>query len=169
MQLIPRGSDLKTVAPSLSFFDFFSLSLFLYFSTSTFFWYVRRSAAVAFRQLSRSVSALGALGWIAQHQATGREASWENCRILPGYFPPSPGTAKENQSSEENPNWHFGLVHTGIDLKPFFRGDLTYALSPFLPFSFHLKAFWSCHVNDNAASSNVGFKNTITCQKSNRK
>lgn len=127
MQLIPRGSDLKTVARSLSFqFFFSSLPIFLRLHVLL----VRAALGgggfpmVEPQRLGdRCPSVKGA------HEATAREASWGNCRILPGYFPPSPGTAEENQSLEENPNWHFGLVHTctGIDLKPFFRGDLTYA------------------------------------------
>lgn len=104
-------------------------------------------------------------------KATEREVSWENCRILPGYFPP--GTAKENQSSEKNPNWHFGLVHTcaAIDWKRFFRGDLTSFFFFFPPpyhlfyLHLHMQVVWSCHANDKAGSSNVGFKNTMTCRK----
>lgn len=61
MQLIPRGSDLKTLCLSLFLFFRFSFSLFLYLSTSTFYSYVQHSAAVAVQGQSRSFSVIGAL------------------------------------------------------------------------------------------------------------
>lgn len=135
MQLIPRGSDLKTLRLSLFLFlDFFlSFSIFIHFHIL----FVRAALSSGGRPRvepkllgDRCPSAKCSL------KATERGVSWENCRILPGYFPP--GTAKENQSSEKNPNWHFGLVHTcaAIDWKCFFRGDLFF----FLP----LTIFFTC-------------------------
>lgn len=145
MQLIPGGSDLKTVAPSLSFDIYFSLFFFYVFLHLHTLLIVRAAlsgggfAAVEPRRLADRCPLVK-----CSHMATEREASWGNCRILPGYFPRSLGTAKENQSSEENPNWHFGLVHTcmGIDLEPFFRVDLTCAFI-FFPLSLQPSLF-SC-------------------------